>query len=267
MTDHPGFNPPITECDIMRRARGTAQRLSRTDIPVLLKGESGTGRTTLAQAVVSVRATSRVSVTVLGLDGFKVTIREDAVVLVLGLDDLPADDQRRLAGMVARGTSVVGTALPTAVFDPVLAVILDAGTITLPPLRDREDDAVMWCDLQLQVAAKKMGRTPFRLNGEARNATKLHRWPGNLHEVKQRAERAVAMTDDRVITPEHLGIEEEAIAPSVVALEEAVVEFRKRYIREVLDRCSGNRTQAARVLKVDPRTRFRFLQAEGEPKK
>jgi len=71
MTDHQGFDPPITECEAMQRARRMAQRLSGTDIPILLKGESGTGRMTLAQAVVSVRATSRRSITVLGHEGLR----------------------------------------------------------------------------------------------------------------------------------------------------------------------------------------------------
>jgi DNA-binding NtrC family response regulator len=51
----------------------------------------------------------------------------------------------------------------------------------------------------------------------------------------------------------------ESFAP-VLPLPQAIEEYRKRYINEVLERNGGNRTKTAKDLGVDPRTIFRHLE-------
>lgn len=53
-------------------------------------------------------------------------------------------------------------------------------------------------------------------------------------------------------------------AASIVPLDEALDAFRRKYIFEALERCGGNRTRAARALGVDPRTVFRYLEADSK---
>ena len=48
----------------------------------------------------------------------------------------------------------------------------------------------------------------------------------------------------------------------ILPLEKAKEEFQRKYVLEVLERNNGNRTQTARDLGVDPRTIFRYLEAE-----
>lgn len=54
----------------------------------------------------------------------------------------------------------------------------------------------------------------------------------------------------------------DAEAGEVQPLDTALDAFRRRYILDAIARCKGNRTHAARMLGVDPRTVFRYLEAE-----
>ncbi len=86
-------------------------------------------------------------------------------------------------------------------------------------------------------------------------------WPGNLLELRTTIERAGALVSGTVVDAEHItpaGLEDSRIAP----LSEAVAEFKRHCILATLKRFGGNRTRTARVLGVDPRTVFRFLEQE-----
>ena len=62
-----------------------------------------------------------------------------------------------------------------------------------------------------------------------------------------------------LITPDDLELRPEQLEP-ILPLAQARDEWQKRYINEVLERNSGNRTKTAKDLGVDPRTIFRHLE-------
>ena len=53
MVDDPGFEVPFTECPEVRQVRAAARKLATGHMPVLFVGEPGTGRKTLAEAVIA----------------------------------------------------------------------------------------------------------------------------------------------------------------------------------------------------------------------
>ena len=71
--------------------------------------------------------------------------------------------------------------------------------LRVPPLRERRGDVSLLADFVLKQLANKSGGTPVRLLPEARQALESYDFPGNVRELENILERAVAMCDgDRI---------------------------------------------------------------------
>jgi len=103
-------------------------------------------------------------------------------------------------------------------------------------------------------------RPPAQLSLRAEQAIRAHSWPGNLAELDSRLRQAQCLCTNGMITDADLGLGDPGSLDSKETLAEAVEEFKKQHITKILERCGGNRTQAARVLGVDARTMFRYLE-------
>jgi len=90
-------------------------------------------------------------------------------------------------------------------------------------------------------------------------ALRKYPWPGNIRELENRLKKAALLADRPLVGAEDIDLGPESFAP-VLPLAQAIEEYRKRYINEVLDRNAGNRTKTAKDLAVDPRTIFRHLE-------
>jgi transcriptional regulator with PAS, ATPase and Fis domain len=132
-------------------------------------------------------------------------------------------------------------------------------SIALPPLRDRGDDVVVLARWFLQRYAKEYGSRAQGLAPAALVALRKYPWPGNIRELENRVKKAALLSDHPLVGPEDLDLGPDSFAP-VLPLAQALEEFRKRYIHEVLERNAGNRTKTAKDLAVDPRTIFRHLE-------
>jgi transcriptional regulator with GAF, ATPase, and Fis domain len=140
--------------------------------------------------------------------------------------------------------------------------------ILLPPLRERGDDIEVLARYMLSRYAPEYGSKVKGFSPAAIAAIKRHRWPGNIRELENRVKKAVVLADKALLGPEDLGISP-AELPPILPLADALENYRRDYINEILALNNGNRTKAARDLGVDPRTVFRHLEkedgAEGEP--
>jgi transcriptional regulator with GAF, ATPase, and Fis domain len=129
----------------------------------------------------------------------------------------------------------------------------------LPALRDRGEDAVMLAKWFLGRAVRELGSKVKGFSPQALVAIKRFRWPGNIRQLENRIKKAVVLAERPLITPDDLELRPEQLEP-ILPLAEARDEWQKRYINEVLERNSGNRTKTAKDLGVDPRTIFRHLE-------
>jgi len=145
---------------------------------------------------------------------------------------------------------------------------LAGAEIPLPSLRQRLED------LPLLVAhfLSRGGRRPDppTLSAGAMEILLHHDWPGNVRELQHVLERASALARGRVIDEEHLpervrggGAEPSAI-PALAAprsREEVVPldSLKRRYARQVLELCGGNKSEAARLLGIDRGTLYELL--------
>src|SRR5881296_2492198 len=139
--------------------------------------------------------------------------------------------------------------------------------ITLPPLRER-DDILHLANEFLLVAGLELGRPCRNISEAAAQVLLRYQWPGNVRELRNVIRRASLLASD-VIEPEHLSLlaveqsppvtERHAEpAPAGSSLKElagaAAADAEGQAIRLALQATGGNKSEAARLLRVDYKT-------------
>ncbi len=138
---------------------------------------------------------------------------------------------------------------------------LNVVTLTLPPLRERDDDVLLIARFLLGRWGKAIINRDVVLSREAMRAIKRWQWPGNIRELENRIKKAIVFSDNGVITPDNLDLSED-VTEKILPLADAREVWQREYINKILALNDGNRTKTARDLDVDPRTVFRHLEKE-----
>lgn len=81
---------------------------------------------------------------------------------------------------------------------------LSAGTVSLPPLRDRSRELPLLADRFLDAACTKSGRARLVIAPATMKALAAYTWPGNVRELKNVMEYAAAVVDDDQLQVWHL---------------------------------------------------------------
>jgi DNA-binding NtrC family response regulator len=183
----------------------------------------------------------------------------DGTLLLCDLPALDPEAQRVLAAsMLQSGARVVASCRrdPDAlVAEGALLPELRArfGTcVRVPPLRERVEDLASLLLLALDQAARVLGRPPVGLEPDAQARLVAYDWPGNLDELYAVVERAVARCEGSRVTLREL--------PALGAqpgnpLDGTLERVERRVLQRALERTSGNKSEAARLLGL-PRTTF-----------
>ncbi len=132
--------------------------------------------------------------------------------------------------------------------------------LDVPALRDRGSDVVLLAKYFLQKNISSHHSHNF--TPQATRALRRHEWPGNVRELENRIHKACILSDGPTIDATDLGLDESTL-PAILPLNHAKEKFQLQYIEEVLAIVDGNRTKAAELLGVDPRTIFRYLKKKG----
>jgi transcriptional regulator with GAF, ATPase, and Fis domain len=133
--------------------------------------------------------------------------------------------------------------------------------ISLPPLRERKEDIPKLARFFLDKYGKREGLHDVRITQDALQNLMRYSFPGNVRELENLIEGALALTTDPVIDSGDLllpantsvagGEEMSADLPSLDELE-------KRYVARVLVFTKGNISKAAKILGVDRKTLYRM---------
>jgi DNA-binding NtrC family response regulator len=134
-------------------------------------------------------------------------------------------------------------------------------TVSLPPLRERTEDLEPLAAHFLQALAREYGLPVPTLDAAAANALHAYDWPGNVRELKNTVERALLLAE-----PGHLAMEEFP-ARSRAAVEvrtslpfpAALDTIEAAAAHAMLEVCEGNRSEAARRLRISRRRLRRLL--------
>jgi len=155
--------------------------------------------------------------------------------------------------------------------------------IHVPPLRDRREEIPHLSTYFLREASERLGKPDIQLSSEVLDAFSQYWWPGNVRQLKNEVQRAVALSaPGGTIQPQHLSPEITAPqlatlggAPSVrrsaaaaLSLAAAVEQVERDLIQSTLDRTGGNISETARALGLTRRglyLKLRRLGLESRP--
>lgn len=137
-------------------------------------------------------------------------------------------------------------------------------TIDIPPLREREGDAVVIARMLLDRFAEQHKRALRGFTDEALAAIAGHDWPGNIRELENRIKRAVIMTDGKWITAEDLELMvKPREQPVLLNLREARENAEAEAIRQAIRFAEGKITKAADALGVTRPTLYHMMGKYG----
>ncbi len=276
----------------MRNALEIAERAARTDSPVLLTGEVGTGKRLFARAIhrhSSRREHPFVVIHTAGLPE-ELLIRELLVALsrahhgtalIVDVDAAPPAAQSALVQLLEGGRLAYESASPPGPLDVRvictstggLAEAAEAGLfrrdlyyrlnvlpIPLPPLRSRRSDIPLLATVFAEKFARRLGRETEGVDDKAMDILTTYSWPGNVRELESAIERAVILGRGKLIQPQDLPPEIRAEVtglPVGMGIPEdglKMDEVESGIIRAALEKTGGNQTQAAKLVGLTRKT-------------
>jgi two-component system, response regulator FlrC len=133
---------------------------------------------------------------------------------------------------------------------------LNVITIKIPPLRERSDDILPLTTHFIKAVASREDMREKVLSKEAKDALLKYPWPGNVRELENVVERAMILTEEDIISAEHiaLGSDGHSISSSMPATGTTIHDMEKNLIYSTLKKVDGNRTKAATLLGISIRT-------------
>lgn len=153
---------------------------------------------------------------------------------------------------------------------------METFALTVPPLRERGDDIDLLTARLISRHADAAGREVHGITPAALDLMRHYDFPGNVRELANAIERAVAFCNEGQIEIADLpGRIRRGAAPETVASEggfrpvpderrlPALETVAQRYVRFVLERVGHNKRQAAQVLGIGRRTLYRYLERDG----
>jgi hydrogenase-4 transcriptional activator len=195
------------------------------------------------------------------------------------IGDLPLDVQPKLLRFLEQGEVLpVGDTRPQRVDVRVVAATnadlesrvsegkfredlfyrLSVIRIHVPPLRDRREEIPHLSTFFLREACERLAKPGVRLTAETLDIFDTFPWPGNVRQLRNEVQRAVAMaTPGGAITPDLLspvfGVQTAVAAEGArsrrqTTLAAAVEKIEREMIQTALERSSGNISETARSL-------------------
>ena len=134
--------------------------------------------------------------------------------------------------------------------------------ITVPPLRDCQEDIMPLAEFFREIANRELECDVIGFDGEARKTLLTHAWPGNVRELRQKIMGAVLQAQTGLVTKEHLELAvTRATSPVSFALR-SDAEDKERVLR-ALKQANGNRKVAAELLGIGRTTLYNKLEEYG----
>jgi two-component system response regulator PilR (NtrC family) len=153
--------------------------------------------------------------------------------------------------------------------------------ITVPPLRERREDVSLLVNHFLKKYAPAAGKNISRVQPDSLSALANYDWPGNVRQLENAIERAVALESGEELHVElpverararaaaagagsdSVSVREGAILPDDMDMENYVADIERSLLKSALQQSNGVQTRAAEVLKISYRS-FRHLMKKYE---
>ncbi|MFP4070512.1 MAG: sigma-54-dependent transcriptional regulator [Desulfovibrionales bacterium] len=319
------FHGIIGQSAAMRSLFATLKQVAKASGPVLITGESGTGKDLAARAVhresprrdkpfIAVNCAAipaqlqeseffgHTAGAFTGAGSSRKGLFSEAEGGTLFLDEIgemPIELQAKLLRILQDGmVRPVGANRETRVDVRIIAATnkdlkkqvssslfredlyfrLETFTLSMPPLRRRGEDLDLLAARFINLLSAKIGRDVPELSSTALELLHAYPFPGNVRELRNALERAIAFCNGREITPSCLperirrnkkkqsGNTSSGMFEAFVSEGElpTLEEMGNRYTAYVLGRFGGNKRRTAQVLDISRATLYRRLGLQGE---
>ncbi|HLV77668.1 MAG TPA: sigma-54 dependent transcriptional regulator [Marinobacter sp.] len=189
-----------------------------------------------------------------------------------------SDHEERIDVRVLAATHVnLQEAVAAGNFREDLYYRLETLALRVPPLRDRGEDVELLAMHFLNQARQRHNRGLIRFSEVALRVLGDYAFPGNVRELSSAIERAVTFCDGDTIQPEHLpervrkrqnprGTVGVVAQPDPANLSQwpTLEALQQDYVRRVMAAAGGNKQRAARILGINRRTLYRWLESTPE---
>ena len=262
--------------------------IAQTDIPVLLSGESGTGKDVYGRLIHQLSRHRQLPMVKLSctmlepgdlLNRMRQTLgkpEEGSVgtLFVDGIDELDLDCQKVMLAMlqqqelasggrasfrlISTATRILDKEIGMGRFRRELYFRINGVCVKLPALRERKADIVPLAEYFLEKHAAEGGKRTPVLNVGDEDLLKAHDWPGNVRELENLARRIVALGESRTVMGElqqpampKMDVGETTRYTSLKAVAREASRLAERdLILKALEKTHWNRKQAARQLQI-----------------
>ncbi|MEH3123574.1 MAG: response regulator [Sphingomonas phyllosphaerae] len=201
----PTGEPPahlLGDSAAMHGLRDLVRRIGPVPAGVTITGRPGSGRTLTALAIHAASpraATAPARVDLRDMDAWSRLDGASGTAILRHPDVLDPVAQTRLLDRIPADLRCIAIADSTAPFLPALRRRLATVEVAVPPLRDRDDDAILLARHFARTAAERFGRPQARLTGAAETAIRAAAWPDEVRGLALAVERAVLLSNDGVI--------------------------------------------------------------------
>jgi len=185
-------------------------------------------------------------------------VLQEKEVMKLGSTERTKIDVR----MVAATNENLEASMKKGKFREDLFYRLHVFPIFLPDLKDRSEDIPLLAYHFLDLYAKEAQKEIKGISKEAMNLLVEYHWPGNVRELENSIERAVILAENEYLTPDDLPKNMRKGFLDMIrgrgGERRSLDDIKAEYITEILKETGGNKKIAAEILKVNPRTLYRF---------
>lgn len=305
------FDSILGESKVLKDAVSLAQKVSGTDVPVLLTGETGTGKEVFAQAIHYSSKRARQNFVAVNCSSFSKKLLEsemfghkagsftgalkdkkglfeeanNGTIFLDEIGEMAFELQAKLLRILETGEYIkIGDTKPTRVNVRIIAATnrnlsqeivagrfredlfyrLSVFQIHLPPLRERAGDIRLLAKAFIKSFAEQLARPVVEIAPAFLEALDSQPWKGNIRELRNVIERSMIVCESGYLDIADLPFDiqnahyEHSNDSSPGSFELSAME--RRHIARVLEYTKGNKTEAARLLKIGLTTLYRKIE-------
>ena len=284
----------VAEGPQMSRIRDSIAALAGRPEPVLLVGERGTGKKTLAEFLHRLDGERKTPVAIIPCHAVGARLFESpewraaqksGSAILDGIQDLPRDQQDALADTIAHAAGQAPEAHQRPIrvialtslrlddpaerkqFSPQLYEMFGSLVFVIPPLRERSSDVPALLAHFAQRTAQRLGR-PVSVSPRALAMLAVYPWPGNVGELESSVERAALLGGNGRLEYADFGLVPGLAGPGdsasgALELKPQVEAFERQVLLQALAATKGNRQSAAKLLGISLRTLFYKIKRYG----
>ena len=305
------FDSILGESKVLKDAVSLAQKVSGTDVPVLLTGETGTGKEVFAQAIHYSSKRARQNFVAVNCSSFSKELLEsemfghkagsftgalkdkkglfeeanNGTIFLDEIGEMAFELQAKLLRILETGEYIkIGDTKPTRVNVRIIAATnrnlsqeivagrfredlfyrLSVFQIHLPPLRERAGDIRLLAMAFIKSFAEQLARPVVEIAPAFLEALDSQPWKGNIRELRNVIERSMIVCESGYLDIADLPFDiqnahyEHSNDSSPGSFELSAME--RRHIARVLEYTKGNKTEAARLLKIGLTTLYRKIE-------